>query len=83
MKNGLRRILKSGEVKVQGTYKIDIGPSGSGQVPSAVPQQVQVVEKYPDYAIIEFVCSCGAASRVRCDYGEAPAAEQETSETEK
>lgn len=83
MKTGLRRVLKSGEMKVQGTYKIDIGPAGSGQVRPAVPREVRVVEKYPDYAVIEFVCSCGAASRVRCDYGEAPAAEQETSETEK
>lgn len=84
MRDDTVKILKRDEVKLAGTYKVEIGPIGAASAqadkrPGAavVPRQVQVVEKHPDYAIIELICSCGGKNRIRCDYAKAGDAEQE------
>ena len=81
-------ILKSGQVKLQGIYKVQIGPIGSDklQAPGTkaaakVPQQVRIAEQHSEYVVIELVCSCGQKSYIQCDYTQ-PAAGREAAQPE-
>ena len=66
------RIIKSNNVKLHGKYQI--GSSQNFQCSAAQSKtiltspQVKIVESHPEYAVIEFVCSCGEKTTVRCEY---------------
>ncbi len=75
------RILKADSFEISGIYKITLtgsqGTPASGPVPSQ-PQfqpEANVVERHPEYAVIEITCSCGSKMYVRCDYAQTPAPE--------
>ncbi len=66
------RILKRDDVKFEGQFHLDMAHAGSGlpqqgRAGSATPQ-VNVVENHAEYAVIEVTCSCGARTRLRCEY---------------
>jgi hypothetical protein len=68
-------ILKSNDVKLEGQYHLDATQLQTGMLKEecsvSAPPQVQVVESYPEFAIIEISCSCGTKTRLKCEYAEA------------
>ncbi len=68
------RILKSENVKVEGQYRLDVGPTGISKAgvlaagTQAVTKQARVIESHPQYAVIEVTCSCGGKTLLRCEY---------------
>ena len=74
-------ILKGSDVRLEGTFRLDVPSAGPSpqthNTPSAVPQ-VRIAENHPEYAVIEITCSCGKKSYVRCQYNNiSPAGKQE------
>ena len=66
------QILKAKEVKVEGSFRLDLGRTvaKTGEIPhspSALPQ-VLIVENNADFAVLEITCHCGAKNRIRCEY---------------
>jgi hypothetical protein len=67
------QILKANDVKVQGTFHLDVEqsskkPTSTGKITSA--PQVCIIESNTEFAVMEIICSCGTKIRVRCEYGE-------------
>jgi hypothetical protein len=66
------RILKADEVKVEGTFVLDVTPSETGAAKQAdadaAEPQVRILESRPDHSIIEITCSCGTSLNLRCEY---------------
>lgn len=69
-----RRILKSGDVELNGQCRLGLSPdrfeaSGHEHIGSitAAPK-ARVLENHPEYAVIEVSCSCGAKICLRCEY---------------
>ncbi|MHC4739220.1 MAG: hypothetical protein ACYS9Y_09990 [Planctomycetota bacterium] len=66
------RILKSNDVKLQGRFQLDMahisikGKKSQNSTLSA--QQVRIVEKHSEFAVIEIICSCGTKIHVKCEY---------------
>ena len=74
------QVLKANKVTMEGQYRLDLGGSTAVATPPApaaavaTPQpaagpQVRVVEKCPDYAVLEVTCGCGEKSLIKCTYG--------------
>lgn len=66
------RVLKAQDIKMQGSFHLDVGhPVGkvgnAVSTPSVSPQ-VFVVENHADFAILEITCKCGTKTRIRCEY---------------
>jgi len=65
-------ILKSNEVKVEGQFHLDAGSIATPQQQQANPAlaapQVRILENHPEYALIEFTCTCGNKSHIKCQY---------------
>lgn len=73
METSQRRVLKAGEVKLQGSYRLGVNNAPVSRPVTAAHTQPQapkafIVEKNTEYAVIEVVCSCGSTMHVRCDY---------------
>lgn len=72
MQKAAASILKADEVIVEGRFCLNLDPPGqksSSEILSrSVHPQVRLVEKNPDYAVMEITCSCGSKIRIRCDY---------------
>ena len=68
------RILKSEDVRLEGQFHLDLAQAASApgghQPRSGVPAapQARVLENNPEYAVIEVTCTCGASTRLRCEY---------------
>ena len=66
------RILKSSDVKLEGTFCLDAGQSAPALArernAASVPVQAHIVESQPQFAIIEVICSCGTKTQIRCEY---------------
>lgn len=68
------RILKSEDVELQGQFRLDAAAArGSGAGPSparthSVPKEARILEKHPEYAVIEVTCSCGEKMVLQCQY---------------
>lgn len=66
------RIVKSSNVKLEGTFCLDAGQSASPWAreknAASVPVQARIVESQPQFAIIEVICGCGAKTQIRCEY---------------
>ena len=71
------RILKASDVKVEGTFTLDLSPVEAGapkQTSTAlVEPQVRIVKSESDFSVIEITCSCGEKLSIRCDYAAAKA----------
>ena len=68
-------VLKAESVNMQGSVRLDIGrppqkPAPAAGTSAAGVPQVRIVEKKPEFAVIEVTCSCGTKTRIRCDYGQ-------------
>lgn len=67
-------ILKSGEVKLEGRFRLDVAQvqSRTGgtkeQRPALKAPQVRIVENHPEFADIEITCACGIKTRLKCEY---------------
>ncbi|HEX41141.1 MAG TPA: hypothetical protein ENN81_03680 [Phycisphaerales bacterium] len=74
MNRATGHILKGKTFEIGGTHRIDLTPScramPAGNSPSEpqVPAQAHVVERHPQYAVVEVTCACGSKMYVRCDY---------------
>ena len=72
MSEATGRILKGDDVKLEGRFHLDVaraerslprkGNTASGHV------RVRIVEKHPDFAVIEMTCSCGTKTYLKCEY---------------
>jgi hypothetical protein len=72
MKQQTDHVLKAENVKVAGTFHLDLNhaaaaPSNVAGTVSSGPQ-VCIVENNNTFAVVEFTCGCGAKTRVRCEY---------------
>ncbi|MDH4240169.1 MAG: hypothetical protein OEW48_11455 [Phycisphaerae bacterium] len=67
-------ILKSGEVKLEGQFRLDVAQvqSRTGgpkeQSPALNDPQVRIVQNRPEFADIEITCSCGLKTHLKCEY---------------
>jgi hypothetical protein len=66
------RILKSGDVEVEGRFQLDLGaplPSAKKGSNTAVgTSKVRILENQNEYAVMEVTCTCGRKTIIRCDY---------------
>ncbi len=65
-------ILKDSEVNLEGRLHLDLlqdrtGPATKQNIPLASPQVV-IVEKQPEFTVIEVTCSCGSKLQLKCEY---------------
>jgi hypothetical protein len=74
MHKKLKHVLKSDEVELQGSCRLNTGhtkPSLSKDVrPTQAIQQVRIVESHPEFAIIEVTCCCGEKTFLKCEYAD-------------
>ena len=80
------RILKSSDVKLEGHFQVHAGQAVPGSpnkanVTLAAPQ-VRIVEKKPEFTIVEVTCGCGTKTQIRCEYNDAQSTEQKINQTE-
>jgi hypothetical protein len=73
------RIIKNGQMEIEGRMTIDLGnfPPSAGQAAKgapAAPAKVRILENQDQYAVMEVTCSCGKKTIIRCDYGDLAAA---------
>ncbi len=86
MKKTAGHILKGSDVKLEGQFHLDLGQvapvrAKEKSVASVTPQ-AQIVENYPEFAVIEITCSCGTKTYLRCEYaGAESSADQRPDET--
>jgi hypothetical protein len=67
------RVLRSGNVKLDGCYQLEVigAPAGGGRnITRSAGQapKVRVIRKESDFAIIEVTCGCGEVIQIRCNY---------------
>lgn len=72
MEKTAARILKGSDIKLEGTFCLDAGQPAPAVARdknnSSVPVQARIVEKQPQYAVIEITCSCGTKTHIKCEY---------------
>ncbi|MBN2136666.1 MAG: hypothetical protein JW720_02555 [Sedimentisphaerales bacterium] len=73
MKNTQGNILKSAEVTVSGSFKLDAAQPTHAIPPQQtkkhnVPPNARIIENTPEYAVIEITCPCGEKTHLKCDY---------------
>jgi hypothetical protein len=68
------RILKSKDVILKGRIQLGTAQTSHKAAKShssaLVSPQVRIVEKHPEFAVIEITCSCGTKTHVKCEYTE-------------
>lgn len=68
------RILRSEDVIIDGQYHLDRGQyeidrdEAQPKAAVSVPTRVCILEDYPEYAVLEVTCACGAKICLRCEY---------------
>jgi len=71
------RILKAGNVKLEGQFHLDLvqaGPSLPKQKETvSTTPTARIVENHPEFAVVEITCSCGARTHLKCEYAGADA----------
>ncbi len=78
MEKAAGRILKNHTVKMEGLFRLKAGqtPQSSGRKGTGAAQ-VRIVEKHPEFAVVEVTCPCGEKTDIRCEYADAQSTEQE------
>ena len=75
-----KRILKSDNVKLEGTFRLNVDqgvPASTNQKNTTLSSaQVRIVENHPEFAVLEVTCACGTKTHIRCDYNNAQFTEQ-------
>lgn len=78
MTNASEHVLKSENVKVEGQFHLDLrqsAPDPGGQRNKTTNNaQAKIVEKKPEFAVLEIACSCGKITHVKCEYNNEQAA---------
>ena len=68
------RVLRGKDVKLDGSYQLDVvqtpvsGKKTSGRAAGQVPPKVRIAQKAGDFAIIEVACGCGEIIQIKCNY---------------
>ncbi len=79
MQRSAGRILKAGDIKLEGQYRLDVSQQGQyikkDKTAALSTPQVRITENHPEFAVIEVTCRCGSKTYLRCDYAAAQAAE--------
>jgi hypothetical protein len=73
------RIIKNGEIDVEGRFALDLGnfsqaSNGQATKNNTCTAKVRILENQDQYAVMEVTCSCGKKTIIRCDYGDLAAA---------
>ncbi len=72
MQKNQTNLLKSNEVKIEGQFHLDVGPTAAPPQQQANPNlaasHVRILENHPEYALIELTCTCGNKSHIKCQY---------------
>ena len=75
-------ILKGEEVNFEGRFHLDVAQDGTAvagpnenRKDHAEPQ-VCIVQKHPEFAVIEVTCSCGTKTNLKCEYADTQANEE-------
>lgn len=81
MEKAARRILKSNDVRLEGRFRLDTrqppqGPAGKKSDVASHEPAVHLVENNPEFAVVEVTCSCGAKTRIKCEYPDAQSVDQ-------
>ena len=63
-------ILKSSQVKIEGQFHLDAGPTPSQRQanPTLAAPRVRILENHQEYAVLEVTCTCGNKAHVKCQY---------------
>ena len=85
MEKAAGHILEGKDVKFEGQFHLDIGQTGpnsakDGNVALATPQ-AHIVEKHPEFAVIEVTCSCSTKTYIRCEYADVQSIDQKSDQT--
>ena len=72
MTKSAARILKADDIKLDGRFQLNISqaeptPAKDESRPSATAQ-ARIIDKQPQFVVIEVICSCGTKTHVRCEY---------------
>ena len=65
------RILRGSEIEIEGHYdlgSVQTGTKATAGEPSEAGSEVRVVESGDQYTVLEFTCSCGKTSHIRCEH---------------
>ncbi len=80
------QILKAGDVKLEGQFRLDPGQTNSGMQnktnTNSIPAKVQIVENNSEFALIEITCCCGTKTHIKCEYTDQNPAKQNNGENE-
>jgi hypothetical protein len=71
------RILKSGDVEVEGRFQLDLVaplPSAKSSNTAVGTSKVRILENQNEYAVMEVTCPCGRKTIIRCDYSDVASA---------
>ncbi len=71
MRKTAGHILRSDEVRLEGQLNLSVLPSEPRRTSAATnagAQRASIVQRHPEFAVIEITCSCGATMYLRCDY---------------
>jgi hypothetical protein len=73
-------IIKAHNVKLEGTFHLDLTQVSSSRPPRTkgaplTAPVARIVESRPEFAVLEITCSCGTKTCLKCEYAgvEAPA----------
>ena len=68
----LGRILKANNVKLEGQIHLGVDQAELSlpkeKITGLATPQVRIVEKHPEFAVIEITCSCGTRTYLKCEY---------------
>lgn len=68
----VKRILKSGDIELNGKFHLDTGlTSQNNSNPHSInagASNVKIVENSDEFAVLEFTCSCGLKTLIKCQY---------------
>jgi len=87
MKKGIGRILKGNDVKLGGRLQLATVPLGQKALPQSARLEktiasptVTILQRHPEFALLEITCRCGTKMCLRCEY---PVGGEKSSASEK
>ena len=75
MTRSTARILKADDIKLDGRFQLNISqtePPPKDENKPFVAPQARIIDKQPEFAVIEITCSCGTKTHLRCEYAAEP-----------
>ena len=80
MTQNLGQVLRKHQVKITGSCRLNLDAVRPGQsqtaatarfesaAESSCQPQVRIIENSPQGVVLEFICSCGSQTYIRCEY---------------